>query len=155
SPKTAGVEFEDVPDAPKPAKTSPERLRQMKAIAGRLKATWTGWRREGDTANVREELRLLPRRLYRYDLKNAKAPDPKLLDGALFAYVQGTDPEVVLALEAIGTAKKSAWQYAFVRATSGGLEVKLGKKVVWTAEKLPAHRIPTLPHFIMRRDLEK
>ncbi len=152
SPKTASVEFKDVPAAPKPAKTHAERLRQMKAIAERFKATMTGWQAD-DTDQ--EELRLLPRPLYRYDLKNAKDPDPNLLDGALFAYVQGTDPEVVLVLEAIGTAKKAAWQYAFVRATSGGLEVKLGREVVWMAEKHPANRNPTLPHFTMRRDLEK
>ena len=152
SPQTAGVEFKDVPAAPKPAKTHAERLRQMKAIAERFKATMTGWL--GDDTD-REELRLLPRPLYRYDVKNAKEPDPNLLDGALFAYVQGTDPEVVLVLEAIGTAKKSAWQYAFVRATSGGLEVKLGREVVWTATKAPANRNPTLPHFTMQRVLEK
>lgn len=152
SPQTAGVEFKDVPAAPKPAKTHAERLRQMKGIAERFKATMTGW--QGDDTD-REELRLLPRPLYRYDLKNAKEPDPNLLDGALFAYVQGTDPEVVLVLEAIGTAKKAAWQYTFARATSGGLEVKLGREVVWMAKKAPAQRNPTLPHFTMQRDLEK
>jgi|SRR5579884_2448351 len=152
SPKTAGVQFKELPAAPKPAKTQAERLRQMKAIAARFKATMTGWQADDKD---REELRLLPRPLYRYDLKNAKNADPDLLDGGLFAYVQGTDPEVVLVLEAIGTAKKSTWQYAFVRATSGGLEVKLENQVVWTAEKAPANRIPTLPHFTMRRTLEK
>ena len=152
APRTAGVECKEVPDAPRPAKTHAERLRQMKAIAERFKATMTGW--QGDDAD-REELRLLPRPLYRYDLKNAKDPDPDLLDGALFAYVLGTDPEVVLVLEAIGTTENSAWQYALVRATSGGLEVKLGREVVWTAPKAPANRNPTLPHFTMQRDLEK
>jgi hypothetical protein len=152
SPSTAGVEFKDVPAAPKPAKTPAERLRQMKAIAERFKATMTGW--QADNTD-REELRLLPRPLFRYDLANAKNPDSNLLDGALFAYVQGTDPEVVLVLEAIGTAEKANWQYAFARATHGGLEVRLGNEVVWTANKFPANRDPTLPHFTMRRDLEK
>jgi hypothetical protein len=152
SPKTPGVEFKELPSAPKPAKTQAERLRQMKAIAARFKATMTGW--QGDDKD-REELRLLPRPLHRYDLKNAKNADPDLLDGALFAYVQGTDPEVVLVLEAIATAKKSTWQYAFVRATSGGLEVKLENQVVWTAEKAPENGNPTLRHFTMRRALEK
>ena len=152
SPKTAGVEFKEVPTAPRPAKTQIERLRQMKAMAERFKATMTGW--QGDDKD-REELRLLPRPLYRYDLKKIKDADPSLLDGGLFAYVQGTDPEVVLVLEAIGTAKEATWQYAFVRATSGGLEVKLENKVVWTAEKHAPSRNPTLPHFGMPRVLEK
>jgi hypothetical protein len=150
SPETAGVEFKDVPKAPKPGKTAAERLRQMKAIAERFKATMTEW--QGDNSD-QEILRLLPRPLFRYDLTNAKDPDPNLLDSALFAYVVGTDPEAVLVLEAIGTAGKADWQYAFVRATSGGLEVKLGDEVVWTASKHPANRNPKLPHFSMRREL--
>jgi hypothetical protein len=151
-PETAGVEFKDVPGAPQPAKTPGERLRQMKAIAERFKATMTGW--QADNTD-REELRLLPRPLYRYDLAKAKDPDPNLLDGGLFAYVMGTDPEVVLVLEAVRTGEKAAWQYALVRATSGGLEVRLGTEVVWTAEKGPANRVPSLPHFTMQRILEK
>ena len=77
------------------------------------------------------------------------------LIGALFAYVQDTDPEVVMALEAIGDKDKAEWHYACVRATSGGLEVKLGDEVVWTAPKHPANRNPKLPHFTMQRALEK
>jgi hypothetical protein len=152
SPTTAGVDFKDVPGAPRPAKTAAERLRQMKAIAERFKATMTGW--QGDNAD-QEQLRLLPRPLFRYDLAGAKDADPNLLDGGLFAYVQGTDPEVILVLEAVGTAEKSAWQYAFVRATSGGLEVKLGDELVWSARKFPANRNPSLPHFTMQRAIEK
>jgi hypothetical protein len=152
SPATAGVEFKDVPASPKPAKMAAERLRQMKAIAERFKAKMTGWL--GDNSD-QEELRLLPRPLFRYDLTNAKDRDPNLLDGALFAYAIGTDPEVVLVLEAVGTVEKADWQYALVRATSGGLEVKLDSEVVWTAKKGPANRDPTLPHFTMQRDLPK
>jgi len=152
SPESAGVEFKDVPKAPKPGKTAPERLRQMKAIAEGFQATMTGWQADNSDQEV---LRLLPRPLYRYDLKNARDAGPKLLDGALFAYVLGTDPEVVLVLEAIGTAEKADWQYAFARATSGGLEVKRGREVVWTAGKHPANRNPKLPHFAMQRVLAR
>jgi hypothetical protein len=152
SPTKAGVEFKDVPDAPKPSKTAAERLRQMKAIAERFKATMTGW--QGDNTD-QEQLRLLPRELFRYDGTKARDADPNLLDGGLFAYVQGTDPEVVLVLEAVGTVDKSTWQYALVRATSGGLEVKLGGELVWSARKYPANRDPNLPHFTMQRVIEK
>src|SRR5262249_51020507 len=151
SPEAAGVEFKEVPKAQKPAKTAAERLRQMKAIAESFKATMTGWAADNSD---QEALRRLPRPLYRYDLANAKEPDPKLLDGGLFAFVQGTDPEVVLVLEAVvpkdepapkapGASPKqeeAAWQYACVRATSGGLEVKYGDEVVWTAKKHPQAR---------------
>jgi hypothetical protein len=152
SPETAGVEFKDVPKAPRPAKSAPERLRQMKAIAEGFKATMTGWAADNSD---REALRLLPRPLYRYDLANAKEPDPKLLDGALFAFVLGTDPEFVLILEAIGTAEDAVWQYACVRATSGGLEVKWADELVWTAPKHPVGKDPKRPHFAIGRVLEK
>jgi hypothetical protein len=151
SPATAGVEFHPLSDAAKPATSPAERVRQMKAIAERFKATMTGW--SADNSD-REELRLLPRPLYRYDLTAEKAPELPLLDGGLFAYVQGTDPEVVLIIEAIGTADKADWQYAFVRATSGGVEAKLGDRVVWTAPKGPVNRDPNLPHFSIRRPLK-
>ena len=58
----------------------------------------------------REELRLLPRALHRYDLKDAREASPNLQDSGLFAFVIGTDPEAVLVLEAGG---------------SGGLAIRL------------------------------
>lgn len=152
APQAPGVEFKPVPKAPVPAKTAFERLRQMKTIAESFRATMTGW--AGDNSD-QQLLRFRPRELYRYDLANAKEPDPKLLDGALFAYVQDTDPEVVMAIEAIGDKDKAEWHYACVRATSGGLEVKLGDEVVWSAKKHPTARDPKLPHFTMQRVLEK
>ena len=127
-------------------------------IAEGFQATMTGW--AGNDSD-REALRLLPRPLHRYDLANAKDPDPKLLDGALFAFVLGTDPEVVLVLEAVvakaepAKEESAVWQYACVRATSGGLEVKHGDELVWSAAKHPANRDPKLPHLAMQRVLEK
>jgi len=150
SPQAAGVEFRDVPDAPRPAETPAARLRQMKTIAERFTAVMTGWK--GDNSD-REELRFLPRPLYRYDLKEAKETAPNWLDGALFAYVMGTDPEVVIALEAVGPPNEAVWQYAFARATSGSLEAKLGDSVVWTAEKSSGEQVPTRPNITLQRPL--
>ncbi len=105
-----------------------------------------------------EELRLLPRPLFRYEIKEPKDDkngNPKVHDGALFGYTMGTDPEVVLLLEAVGPSGPDAWQYAFVRSTSSGLRVKLDNDIVWTAAKGPKNRDPNLPHFTMRRLFEK
>jgi hypothetical protein len=151
-PQAAGVEFKAVPNAPAPAKTAAARLRQMKVIAEGYQATMTGWAQDNTDQEV---LRFRPSPLLRYDLANEKDADPNLLDGGVFAYVQGTDPEVVLILEAIKTEDKTEWQAAFVRATSGGLEVKLGDELVWSAKKHPANRNSKLPHFSMHRVLEK
>ena len=71
SPNAPGIEFKDVPEAPEPADTPVARLRQMRSIAGRPAPTPTGWK--GDNSD-REELRLLPCPLYRYDLKDALRP---------------------------------------------------------------------------------
>jgi hypothetical protein len=149
-PNTAGVEFHDVPDGPEPAESPVARLRQMKAIAERCSATMTGWK--GDNSD-REELRLLPRALYRYELKDAQAAYPDLHDGALFAFVLGTDPEVVLVVEAIRRGEAKVWQYAFARATSGGLEARLDGKKVWFAEKFPPDRGPTGPQLTLSRPI--
>jgi hypothetical protein len=151
SPNSAGLEFKNVPDAAAPGESPTARLRQMKTIAERFKGTMTGWK--GDNAD-REELRLLLRPLYRYELKEAKEANPNLLDGALFAFVMGTDPEIILILEAVGPANEAVWQYAFARATSGGLEAKLDGAVVWTADKFPANRVPTNPQVTLRRPID-
>jgi len=151
APNVAGVEFKPVPDAPQPAETPAGRLRQMRSIAERVKATMTGWK--GDNSD-REELRLLPRPLFRYDATEARKGSPSLIDGALFAFVMGTDPEVVMLLEAVGSENDVAWQYAFARATSGGLEARFDNATVWTAEKFPANRNSTAPQLTVRRPLE-
>lgn len=158
APNVAGIEFKDIPEfkddpeASPPGDTPHARLRQMKLIAGRFKATMTGWK--GDDSD-REELRLLPRPLYRYDFKGVKEPPANLVDGAVFAFVMGTDPEVVMVLEVIGPSNEVRWQYAFARATSGGLEVKLEGQTIWTAEKFPANRVPTNPQVTVRRLIEE
>jgi hypothetical protein len=129
SPGKAGVEFRDVPDAPAPAEDGAGRLRQMKSLAerftARLPAPHVG---DGNP----EVLRLLPRPLYRYDLKDSKDTSPILRDGGMFAFVMGTDPEVVLLLEVVEREGKPVWQYAFARATGYAVEASLGDQVVWS-----------------------
>ncbi len=151
SPNAPGVEFKDMPDAPEPADTPVARLRQMRSIAERFTATMTGWK--GDNSD-REELRLLPRPLLRYDLKDAKGAHPNLVDGAAYAFAMGTDPEVVLLLEAVSSGSEARWQYALARATSGGLEARLEGKVVWVGEKFSPNVGRTHPQFSLGRPLE-
>lgn len=131
SPKTAGVDFRDVTDAPDPATNKTARLRQMKLLADRFTARLPD--RTVDDAN-QVVLRLLPTPLYRYDPPETGKAVPVLKDGALFAFVMGTDPEVILLLEAVEREGKSAWQFAFARATGWGAEASLGDKVVWSVK---------------------
>jgi hypothetical protein len=134
-----GLKCQPMPDAPKPAAKPLERLLQMKEMVKRFTATFTGWSEKDKP----EELRLLPRQLFRYDVGKL----PETLDGAVFAFVEGTDPEVILIFEATKDGDKAAWHCAIVRASSGGLEVKLDGKIVWEAEKMPINNDKTLPHL--------
>jgi hypothetical protein len=134
SPKKSGVEFRDVPDAPIPASNRAARLRQMKVIAERFTARLPD--RNVEDANL-EVLRLLPTPLCRYELEESNDADPSLKDGALFAFAMGTDPEVILLLEAIGHEDKASWQFAFCRATGWGADASLGDKVVWSVKPHP------------------
>jgi hypothetical protein len=134
SPGKAGVEFRDFPDAPAPAEDGAARLRQMKSLAGRFTARLRPL--NGDNGEL-EVLRLLPRPLYRYELKDSKGTSPILRDGAMFAFVMGTDPEVVMLLEAVEREGKAVWQYAVARATSYAVEASLGDEVIWSVQSGP------------------
>jgi hypothetical protein len=133
SPDPLGVTFRDVPDAPSPAKTATARLAQMKAMAEPFKVTMFS-RKNG--VEDREEMRLLPKPIYRYDLERAKTIHPDLIDGAMFAFAQGTDPEAVLMFEAVKKGDRTTWQYAFGRATAWTAEARLNNSVIWTAPNL-------------------
>ncbi|MGI8980961.1 MAG: hypothetical protein ACR2FY_17170 [Pirellulaceae bacterium] len=139
-PQQAGVTFADLPDAPAPEGTKTLRLRQMKGLAEKFKATMLGWKVD---STDREELRLLSRPLYRYGPKEGS----DLMDGAVFAFVMGTDPEVILLLEAVKGKGAAKWQYGFARRTSGELEARLGEAVVWKAARFPTQNDQRLPHF--------
>lgn len=143
-PKKSSVEFADVPDAAPPEATAAQRLRQMKSLAGQFQSTMLGWKSD-DTD--REELRLLPRPLYRYELDDHQAKSGTLLDGGVFAFVMGTDPESLLLLEAVKDGDGSKWRFAFARRTSGELEGRHAGKVVWTAARFPYERDERSPHY--------
>ena len=120
SPDQAGVEFKPVPDAAEPASSPAGRKRQMRDIADQFQADKT------DRQEVQRTLRMLTQPLYRYE----SARDD-VLDGALFAFVEGTDPEVLLLVEARQTGERYQWQYALTRLNSVRLEAKYKDRSVW------------------------
>jgi hypothetical protein len=149
SPAKSGVEFHDLSDGPDPAGSPAARLRQMKAIAERFTARLPA-RIGGTTPEV---LRLLPSPLYRYELKESKGAGQQLQDGGMFAFVMGTDPEVILLLEVVRRKDDAVWQYAFARATAWPAEASLGDKVVWSVDSDTQADKPTNPQFQIRRPL--
>lgn len=122
----AGVKFAPLPDAPQPAASAAGRLLQMRRLAKDFAATKT--ERDGN----RQELRLLTQPIYRY-----AAPDERVLDGALFVLVQGTDPEVFLLLEARGPQGSEAWHFAPARMNSVGFQLRYRDKEIWRVEVMP------------------
>jgi hypothetical protein len=70
-------------------------------------------------------LRLLTKPLYRYEATG------DLIDGALFGFVLGTDPEALLMIEAYKTPEGTQWRYAFAAMTVYGLFAKLDGTEVW------------------------
>ena len=99
-------------------------------MARRFSAVLVGW----PWAPKNEPLRMLPRELYRYQSKN-----PDLLDGAVFGFVQGTDPEALLLLEAVREESGLQWQYALARRTNGEVTVDYDGRTVW---KAPVFLVP-------------
>jgi hypothetical protein len=111
-----GVEWQSVKDADEPSKSRALRLTQMRRIVNRARA-------EIETGE--SELRLMSQPIYRYP-EGAGA-----LDGAICAFVMGTDPELLAILEARTDRNGRAdWFLGFVhftnaavRATIDGVEV--------------------------------
>jgi hypothetical protein len=100
----------------------------MKTLAGQFSARMTDLRE--NTKGERQELRLLTQPLYRYP-----AGEGDLLDGALFAIVLGTDPEIFLLLEARRASEKLTWQYGLARMNIDPMTVSHKDQEVWRVEK--------------------
>jgi len=121
-------EFKDIPGAPNPAAEAPQRQRQIKLLAQKFTAheLW-------DPNNTRYDLRRLERPLLTYRDEAAG-----ILDGALFIFANGTNPEIILLLEARQKGKdgaKPVWQYAVGRLAHAELHLAYGGKEVFEAPR--------------------
>src|SRR5581483_2662079 len=119
----AGLARAELADAPPPGPTPGARLIQMR----RLAQEFTG--HSLDAEEKRQDLRLLPSPLYRYP--TAKTG---VIDGALFTLVStaGTDPEVLLLIEAREQGGKARWEYACGRFSDRSLYVQRRDREVWS-----------------------
>ena len=124
-----GVTFQELPEAPDVAATPAARLTQMRQLARRFTATAT------DANEKVTTLRLLSQPVYRYELTSDTE------DGALFAFVEGTDPEVWLLLEARSNTGKPPlqWSYALARMNSVTMAVDYQGTEVWRVAPI-AHK---------------
>ncbi len=126
SPAEAGIKLVPVPEAPAPAATAARRLSQMRELAGRFTgAKITREERE------RRDLRLLSQPVLRYESKHHA-----VADGALFALVEATDPEIFLVLEARPENGEARWHYGLARMNSLWLAASYQDRQVWEADVL-------------------
>jgi hypothetical protein len=93
-------------------------------------------------------LRLLPKPLYRYG-----SPQSEVLDGAIFSFVQGTNPEVVVLLEAgrVGETEEYEWRFVFCAMTSYSVRALYQDKPVWSVGvRYNRHTTPEDAFFVRR-----
>lgn len=121
----AGITLSPLPTSPKVEETVAKRMLQLRAISRDFTANST------DNVKQRWDLRLLPKPLYRYE-----NPQGQTIDGALFAFVSdaGTDPEIILMLEARrDESGNAAWYFRAVRLSISDLYLDYKGERIWTS----------------------
>jgi hypothetical protein len=135
------TKLKDIPGAPAPAAEARLRQRQLKLLADKF----TGhqfW----NPNNSRYELRLLKRPLCTYrDETNG------ILDGGLFTLANGTNPEILLFIEARVDPKNrstSVWQYAVGRLAHAELHMEYNGKEIFEAPRGGRLSGPNRPYWV-------
>ena len=137
TPDPSGVALVPAPGGRAPAEQPAARLRQMREIARGLTAH-EFW----DPDNQRYELRLLPPPVHRYS-----DPEGGLLDGAMFFFAHGTNPEVVMLIEAREEGDAHRWKCTFARLGHAEMHVVSGEEDLWNAERVERPE-PTEPYWL-------
>jgi hypothetical protein len=116
--------FTDLPRSSLPAAGSVVRSAQMRAVAADFSAIdYFG------PDETKQNLRLLRQPVYRYSEKG------KILDGAIFIFALGTNPECCLLLEAYQEDNKGPrYRYAVAPMSIYPLEVRYKDSLVWSME---------------------
>lgn len=120
----AGITPARVGDVAAPAATENARLVQMRGIARRfqLQSVW------GEQESGEWELRLLPTPMMRYTSRDAE-----VIDGAIFGYAQGTNPEAIAVIEAVHGKEGAEWQAAPARLSGYSIRGSFdGEKILDT-----------------------
>jgi hypothetical protein len=113
-PTGSALDLKEMPDAPKPAATAGARLAQMRQLARRFAA-------KERVNNVSIDCRLLTQPIDRY-----QSAAEKIVEGAIFAYANGTNPEVGVVFESDG----DGWLYGIIRLTAAEASVTLDGRQV-------------------------
>lgn len=123
SPQSA-VKRQSIADAAVPADNERKRLLQLRALAREFSAHTVA------PDGQRWELRVLAQPLYRY-----QSTDDALVDGGVFAFVSsaGTDPEILMVMEAAKVDGVTQWQCAFERLSVYSAYIERAGRQVWSS----------------------
>lgn len=135
SPHSTDLKLIPLLDAPPPATTGRARLVQFRQIAQRFSA-------HEKLADEAVECRLLPQPIDRYS-----DDDAGILDGAVFAFANGTNPEVGLVLE----CTLQAWSCGAFRLSSAEIVASLDGKTFFTVEEVNSLREPVAASYYATR----
>jgi hypothetical protein len=146
APRQAGLILHVEPESRPPDSSAIRRLRQMRTVAESFTAS-VEFQYDKDS---HYELRLLPRPLYRYG-----SAERKVLDGTLWAFVQGTNPEVLLLVESRPAPDHTLrWNYAFAAMTSYPAQAMRNGKSVWKVDRQPIPTPSPRGPYIFRYDVQ-
>lgn len=124
-PASSGIELKRVPNAAVVADVPARRLLQMRGMARQFSAV-------SSPGPKQLQLRMLSQPVYRYS-----STAPEVVDGAMFVFANGTDPEIFLMLEARRSTEITSWQYAIARFNSHvALRMDYDNKSVWAVPRL-------------------
>ncbi len=127
-PTLPGITWMKVAEEVSPHANERLRLTQMRGIARQFSA------RLDKPDGTRTQLELKPTPLYRYQSK-----EERVVDGAIFSFANGTDPDVLMLLEAYeDDSTNTRWRCAFARFHYWGLVVENAQgTVVWKVDAQP------------------
>jgi hypothetical protein len=131
-PQRVGLLNRRFGESPPPAENKVRRLTQMRDLARRFSVTT--YRSEPEEATP---LRLLTTPIYRFAVEGEK-----IIDGAVFAFANATDPDSLVLLEAVQDKPNAPayWQYSVARMTSAKAAVRLDDQEIWSLSNY--HRDP-------------
>jgi hypothetical protein len=141
-PEEPGIEYKSFSEVRPPGKVRPLRLTQMRGLARTFSA------RIVIPGENPKPLRLLSTPIYRYpDTETERAA----VDGAVFAFVQGTDPEVLLMLETVRDERGALqWRYALARMSIVPLEAVHNDQTVWQCDLLSNRGTPLQSYYTIQ-----
>ena len=137
-PEKRWVEFKTIESSP-PAETESRRLIQMRNIARQFRFVDEFG---GTDDNIQSnDLRLISNPVFRYSSE-------EIIDGAMFVFALGTDPEAILLIEAFRDKDgHPAWRYACGESTIYELNAYLNGGLVWHKPRSLIFDSLTFNHF--------